>query len=227
MNTFAAGPKARVETSFRRGFKFSVDDYIRSQDAKSGLIDLYIPCNAASRPQSRVSSRLSTRGRTGDSQPNSRPGTGISGFVRRDTPPQTTEKPNEVKAKLRAQRKIEEQNKLVAEINIKKGNATVILQARFKSALVKPCRTPGLTFDSAMILFFHRNLFEKLAACCKSKLRRVRYEENPYVSPAILSFFPGISRSRSQPQTSRAPSPQNDSPASAPPALSQRMTINA
>ncbi len=74
-----------------------MDCYIRSHDAKSVFKDLYIhPL------QCLVSSRLSTRGSAGNSQPNSRPGTGASGLGGRNTPSPTTEKTSEVKSKLRA-----------------------------------------------------------------------------------------------------------------------------
>ena len=157
---------------------FSQYDYQRSQDAKVGLLDLYMPSALVTRPQSQLSTSM-----------------GRSSFEKRSAPTEI-EKVNEAKAKLRAQQKLEDQTRLQQEKLAKRVEAAKILEAFMRSFLMRRCRSPGVLFEADLILFFFSSRFVRLAAICKSKLYRSKYEEEPYVSPDLLTFFPGLQRSR-------------------------------
>ena len=193
--------------------EFTVDDYVRAQDAKMGMTDVY---NARNAPhyQSRLSSQPGGGGTPGSSRPGSlsmgasraesRPPGSSTASQGRSTPHQQPVMPENSEEGGRGvasrttlkELKAQERAKQQQALRQKRTSAIIPLQAACRHKLVRLCRTPGLRFEMEFIAFLHRWSLLRLTSLCKTRTWRIRYEQNPFVAHAVRFFFPDIERSR-------------------------------
>ena len=196
--------------------EFTVDDYVRAQDAKMGMTDVQNARNAP-HSQSRLSSQQGSGGTPGSSCPGSsaylskgasraesRPPGSSTASQGRSTPHQQPVMPEKSEEGGRGvasrttlkELKAQERAKQQQALRQKRTSAIIPLQAACRHKLVRLCRTPGLRFEMEFIAFLHRWSLLRLTSLCKTRTWRIRYEQNPFVAHAVRFFFPDIERSR-------------------------------